>query len=229
MPAQLARELVITVPLPEDRGRRGDARPKIHRFRSQWVELGRRLRDFRARYGLTQTEVAAVVGAGDGSMVSQWESGATVPDGLRREQLTDLLAGRLWPALRAAALVGDGLPISWERGARWYRRASRERPARETLGGAVAAILDDLRVVDSPVPLRQHYGERDGEWARGVAARQGLSEEHKAGLRRIEDAAYGLRWLELVRRSRFDLSRPLVSQLPLALLTGQPGEAQADA
>jgi hypothetical protein len=29
------RQLVITVALPQDRGRHGDARPKVHRFRSQ--------------------------------------------------------------------------------------------------------------------------------------------------------------------------------------------------
>ena len=43
--------------LPEDRGRQGDGRPKVHRFRSQWLELGRRLRDFRARFGLRWLEV----------------------------------------------------------------------------------------------------------------------------------------------------------------------------
>jgi transcriptional regulator with XRE-family HTH domain len=125
VPNHGTRELVIAVPLPEDRGRRGDGRPKVHRFRSRWLELGRRLREFRARYGLTQGEIAAVVGAGSGSAVAQRENGVNVPDGLRRERLTDLLAGRLWPALRAAALVGDELPSSWERAVRWYRRASR--------------------------------------------------------------------------------------------------------
>ena len=75
MPNQLARELVITVPLPEYRGRRGDARPRVHRFCSHWLELRRRLRAFRARYGLMQDEVAAVVGAADGSVVPQWVSG----------------------------------------------------------------------------------------------------------------------------------------------------------
>jgi Helix-turn-helix domain len=66
-----ARELVLTAPLPEDRGRRGDARPRVHRFRSRWLELGRRLRAFRGRYGLTQAEVAAAVGAGPASTVAQ--------------------------------------------------------------------------------------------------------------------------------------------------------------
>ena len=94
MPAHLGRELVITVPLPEDLGQRGDARPKVHRFRSHWLELGRRLRAFRARYGLTQDEVAAVVGAKDGTTLAQWERGTNVPESLRREQLIALLEGR---------------------------------------------------------------------------------------------------------------------------------------
>ncbi len=67
MPNQVTRELVLTVPLPDDKGRRGDGRPKVHRFRSHWLELGRRLRDFRARYGVTQTEIARAIGAGDAS------------------------------------------------------------------------------------------------------------------------------------------------------------------
>ena len=114
VPAHPGRELVVTVPLPEDRGRRGDGRPKVHRFRSQWLELGRRLRDFRARYGLTQDEVAAVVAANDGTALAQWENGATVPDGLRRERLTELLEGRLWPELRASIIGGDGLRGRWK-------------------------------------------------------------------------------------------------------------------
>jgi DNA-binding XRE family transcriptional regulator len=104
--AHPGRELVITVPLPEDRGRHGDARPKVHRFRSHWLELGRRLRAFRARYGLTQDEVAAVVGAKDGTALAQWERGTHVPDGLRRERLTELLEGRLCVAP----------PVSWTTG-----------------------------------------------------------------------------------------------------------------
>jgi transcriptional regulator with XRE-family HTH domain len=135
VPAHVSRELVITVPLPDDKGLRGDRRPRVHRFRSHWLELGQRLRAFRARYGVTQAEIAAVVGARDGSAVSQWETATAVPDGQRRERLLELLQGRSWPALRAAASAGEGLPASWARGVRWYRRASRERRARETGGG----------------------------------------------------------------------------------------------
>ena len=92
----------------------------------------------------------------------------------------------------------------------------------------MAAILDDLQAVDSPEALRQRYAERDGEWAHGVAARKGLGEEHHADLRRIEDAAYGLRWLELAHGLRFDLSRSLAAQLPLALLGDDRDSVRAD-
>ena len=183
MPNQVARELVITVPLPNDKGRTGDGRPTVRRIRSHWLELGRRLRDFRARYGVTQTEVARAVGAGDASTVAEWESGVNVPEGIRREYLIELLEGRRWRELRAVA---------------------------------------------SPQALRERYCERDGDWARGVAARQGRGEEHQADLRRVEDAAFGLRWLELAHGRRFDLRGSLVPQLPLALLDGETGDGRAE-
>ena len=132
MPNHVGRELVITVPVPDDRGLRGDGRPKARRFRSHWLELGERLREFRARYGygVTQAEIAVVVGASNASTVAQWESGLSVPEGIRRERLVAVLDGRCWPELQAATIVSDGLPEAWDRAARWYRRASRERQPR---------------------------------------------------------------------------------------------------
>lgn len=225
MPPELRRELVITVALPEDRGRRGDGRPKVHRFRSHWVELGRRLRDFRARYRVTLAEVARAVGAAGPSAVAQWERGTNVPEGIRRERLIELVEGRRWTELRAAALSADGLPASWERGARWYRRASRERPTRELVGVVVATALDVLRAVTSPGALRESYCARDGEWIRAVAERCGLDDARRSNLRRLQDAAYGLRWLEIAGRLRLDLRRSLVPQLPLSLFDGVSGGA----
>jgi transcriptional regulator with XRE-family HTH domain len=222
VPNHVNRELVITVPLPDDKGRRGDGRPKVRRFRSHWLELGQRLVEFRARYGITQAETAVVVGAGNASTVAQWESGINVPEGIRRERLVDLLEGRLWRELRETLIPGDGMPSRWNEAARWYRRASRERSSREMVGAAIAAILDDLRVIESPASLRRHYCARDGDCVRGVLDRCGLSEEHLTDLRRVEDAAYGLRWLETVHDLRFHLGRSLVHQLPLALLDRAP-------
>jgi transcriptional regulator with XRE-family HTH domain len=215
---ELQRELVISVPLPEDTGRPGDRRPKVHRFRSLQVEPGRRLRDFRARYGVTQTEVAQAVGAAAPSAVARWERGVAVPEARWRERLVGLLDGRHWPALRAAALAGAGLPASRDRGVRWYRRASRERPQRETVGVVVAAILDDLRTLASRASLRRSYWEHDGAWVRAVSERCGLAEELWSDLRRLEDAAYGLRWLELAMGQRLDLRHSLASQVPLSLI-----------
>jgi transcriptional regulator with XRE-family HTH domain len=177
------------VPLPDDRGRHGDARPKVHRIRRHWLELGRRLRAFRGRYALTQDEVAAVVGAKEGTALAQWENSANVPDGLRRERLTELLEGRLWPELRALLIGGDGMPSRWTQGVRWYRRVSRERGRRDCAGAVVAAILDDLRELSSPEGLRLRYVERDGEWAHALANQRGLGDACRADLRRIEDAA----------------------------------------
>lgn len=218
---------MITVPLPDDKGRSGDGRPKVHRFRSHWLELGRRLVEFRARHAITQAEIAAAVDAGNASTVAQWESGVNVPEGIRRERLIELLEGRRWPELRAAAVVGDGLPAAWDRGARWYRRASRERRQRETAGVAVAAVLAHLQDVASAAALRQRYCAQDGEWVRGVAVRCGLDEERPGALRQIEDAAYGLRWLEIEHERQFDLRKSLVPQLPLGLLD-QEEERAAD-
>jgi transcriptional regulator with XRE-family HTH domain len=228
VPAHVSRELIITVPLPDDKGLRGDGRSKVHRFRSHWLELGQRLRAFRARYGVTQEEIAAVVGACDGSAVSQWETATAVPDGQRRERLSDLLQGRAWPALRAAASAGEGLPASWARGVRWYRRASRERRARETEGRVITAVLEQLRSEESLGALRDRYREHDGNWALGVATRCGWSEAHGMALRRIEDAAYGLRWLELAHEWRCDLNASLVGQVPLSWLGASAGHDLGD-
>ena len=193
MPHEIQRELVITVPLGDNRGRRGDGRPKAHRFRSHWLELGRRLRDFRGRYDVTQAEVAQAVGAAGPSTVAQWERGTNVPEGIRQERLVAMLEGRLWPELRATALAGEGLPASWERGVLWYRRASREQRTRETVGVVVAKILDEWRTVASLSALRAGYRAHDGEWVHTVAERCGLDAAHRADLRRLEDAVYGLR------------------------------------
>jgi transcriptional regulator with XRE-family HTH domain len=225
VPNQAARELVITVTLPDDKGRSGDGRSKVHRFRSHWLEFGQRLRDFRARYGVTQTEIARAIGAADASTVAQWESGVNVPEGLRREHLIALLDGQRWSELRAAALAGDGLPAAWDRGARWFRRASRERRPREMIGAAVTAVLAHLQDVVSPAALRQRYCAHDGEWVRGVAVRPGLDEEQSVNLRRLEDAAYGLRWLELTHARQFDLRKSLVPQLSLGLLNHEDDPA----
>jgi transcriptional regulator with XRE-family HTH domain len=165
---------VVTVALSENAGLRGGG-ARVRRFRSHLVELGARLRDFRLRHGLTQAEVAGVIGLGARSAVCRWEAGTAVPDGVPRERLKYLLAGRLWPDLRAVAITGPGLPGSWEQAVRWYRRGSRERRLRETAGTVVTAILEELRAAESTEGLRRSYVASDGGWARGVAAQLGTA------------------------------------------------------
>ena len=186
------------MPLPEDRGRRGDARPKVHRFRSYDLELGQRLRTFRERHGLTQADVAPVLDAGTPTTVTQWESGARVPEGGRRWRVEALVAGRLWAELRAAVVAAPGMPARWGAAVRWYRRASRERARRAAEGAAIAALLGDLRDTHRPDVLRGRYSSAGAGWAHGAAASAdaafaGLT---PGALRLVEDAAFGLRWLE---------------------------------
>jgi hypothetical protein len=145
-----------------------------------------------------------------------------------RERLKELLAGRLWPELRAVVIAGPGLPGSWAQAVRWYRRASRERRLREIAGTVVAATLEELRAAASTEGLRRSYVESGGDWARGVAAAQRISEPATGWLRRIEDAAYGLRWLELTHGVRLDPRRSLAAQLPPRLLDRAAGGARED-
>jgi DNA-binding XRE family transcriptional regulator len=222
------------VPLPEDRGRRGDARPKVHRFRSYGVELGRRLRAFRKRYALTQAEAAVALGAGSKTTVTQWEIGARTPEGVLRERVEALVAGGRWPQLRAAVVAATGastgtggdMPRRWADTVRWYRRASRERSVRTALGPAIAAGVAALRGVHRPEDLRARYLGAAGPWGCGVLPDADPTSATPSALRRAEDAVYGLRWLELTAGLCFDLCRSLVPQLPLRLARERPREDQ---
>ena len=218
------------MPLPENRGRRVAAPPKVHRFRSHWLELGRRLRAFRERHALTQAEVAAAVGAGAKTTVTQWETGARIPEGVLRERVEALASGRVWPTLRQAAVAADGagrgtgagMPAQWEAAVRWYRRASRERAVRAALGSAIAAGLDALRAVDRPEELRARY-LAGGAWGSALPRDAAPAAAAPAAARRVEDAAFGLRWIELACGLRIDPSRSLVPQFSLPLLRQSAG------
>jgi transcriptional regulator with XRE-family HTH domain len=215
---------VLFIPLPKDLGEAGDGRSRVHRYRSLDLRLGQDLHAFRTRYGLTQSEVAKVLSAGGAPTISQWEEGQNVPDGIRRERLRELLAGELWPELRASLIHGDGMPMRWNQGVRSYRRASRERVLRQGVGVIVSALLDDLRTVDSGEALRLHYVAHDGDWAHQWADQPGHGHECRDDLRRLEDASYGLRWLEIARGVQFNLTASLVRQLPLCFLEMQQSE-----
>jgi hypothetical protein len=116
---------------------------------------------------------------------------------------------------------GDGMPMRWNRGVRTYRRASRDRVLRQSLGVIVSALLDQLRTLDSGEALRLHYVEHDGNWAHQWADEREHDHESRGDIRRLEDASYGLRWLEIARRIQFNLTASLVKQLPLCLLEMQ--------
>ena len=123
------------------------------------------MRTFRARYGLTQDEVAAAIGAADGSAVGAWERGLSIPDGVRRQNVIDLLRGRRWRELRAPLVEGGEMPGRWREAAQWYRRWSRECPPREKLGPLIELVLEELQGVDALFTLRRRYIEHDGDWA----------------------------------------------------------------
>ena len=201
--------------MPRDLGQAGDGRPRVHRYRSLDLRLGRELEAFRARYGLTQDEVAQVVEASSAAATSQWESGRAVPDGLRRERLRELLDGRLWPELRTGLLGGESFPEPWREAVRWYRRASREVPARATWGVLIRRMLDSLLRVEDLAGLRLAYVEAGPVGSAGAAL---TGTDIGAAERRVEGAAFGLRWLEIAQAGRFDLNKSLARQLPLERL-----------
>jgi hypothetical protein len=55
-------------------------------------------------------------------------------------------------------------------------------------------------------------------WVHGAARPYELREEHGVALRRIENAAYGLRWLEIAHEWRCELNASLARQVPLGWL-----------
>lgn len=87
----------------------------------------------------------AAVGAGSLSADGQCESGGNVPGVPRRARLVELLDGRLWSELRAAAIADEDVLEAWRRRARRYGHASRERRSRETVGVVVASVLQHGR------------------------------------------------------------------------------------
>ena len=158
------------------------------------------------------------MGAGNESTVCQWESGAHVPQGVCRERLLDLLDGRLWPDIRRAAVAGAGMPERWKQVVRWYRWVSQLPSQREAVGRVAAVVLDHLGEIETTEGLRAYYSGSDGSWVQGLVAERRPDRSELSGLGRVEEVAYGLRWLELTSGLRVDLARSLRRQLPRALL-----------
>lgn len=181
------------------------------------MTLGSRLREYRVQNGLTQDEVARAIGIANASAISQWETGVTVPDGLPRDRLVDMLDGRLWQRFREARMETKGMPGRWNEAARWYRRASREREYRETIGVILATLLQRLREVDSLEALRQRYCA-ENESVRALAVELVSVPMLDKDVLRAEDSAYGLRWLEITCGLELDPHRSLVRDVPSSLL-----------
>jgi len=99
---------------------------------------------------------------------------------------------------------------------RWYRRASRECARRATEGAAIAALPADLRDTHRPDVLRQRYAVAGTGRAPGTAADPRLTAAglRPATLRQVEDAAIGLRWLEIAGGLLVDPRTSLIPQLP---------------
>jgi transcriptional regulator with XRE-family HTH domain len=218
VPNHLGRELILTIPLPEDRGLDGNGGPKVRRFRSFLLALGARLRAFRREHDLTQGAGDLALGLGDRTALTGWEKGTTVPDGIAREHLAALLDGRLWREVRQAIVVGEGMPQRWLGALRWYRRLSRERRHREIEGRTIAAVVAPLREVGDTETLRQWYRQCGQNWDEGTLVRPAADAYRQSGRYRAEDIAYGLRWLEISEGTILDLRRSVVPQISSAVL-----------
>jgi DNA-binding transcriptional regulator YiaG len=210
---ELTREFIIVVPLPSERLRPDSTLPKQHRYRALEVALAARIASFRAEHDLFQGEVSAAVGAGNKSVVAEWERAATVPSGLRKRRLIELLEGRQWTVLREAVVVGEGMPQRWQHAVRWYRRGSRELRNRRTVGEVILMTMEETRGLTTTDELRRHYRERNRGWSANAATPMPAG----ATVRRAEDAACGLRWIEIVGGKTLDPRRSLVSVVPIQL------------
>ena len=104
---------------------------------------------------------------------------------------------------------------------RWYERAARDVPARATWDVPIRRMLDSLQTAEDLAGLRLAYV--DAGPTGSAFARTGAG----AVERRIEDAAFGRRWLEIAQAGRFDLNTSLARQLPLERLNDS-GAAPTD-
>jgi hypothetical protein len=103
-------------------------------------------------------------------VVAEWENGVSVPSGLRKRRLIELLEGKRWRVLREAVTAGGGMPQRWQHTVRRYRRASREVTHRRTLGEVVHATLEETRELLTIEELRDHYRERHDGWPATLGA-----------------------------------------------------------
>jgi transcriptional regulator with XRE-family HTH domain len=168
------------------------------------------LRAFREEHELSHAEVARAIGASRPS-ISRWEAGSGVPEGLRVDRLRQLLAGELWPEIRASVIGRvDGLPHTWRDAVRWYRRASREVSNRVLWGSFLASELELLRSVNQVARLRARYAGDAGPWS--ISLNRKLPPALSPRL--LVDVTYGLRWLEIVHGHLLDPNQSLIRPIP---------------
>ena len=108
------------------------------------------------------------------------------------------------------------MPTRWRQAVRWYRRASREVRNRRTVGEVILATLQETRSLTTTDELRRYYGERDCGWS---SAGSTIQMPAGANARLAEDAAYGLRWIEIVSGITIDPLRSLVGAVPINRLS----------
>ena len=120
---EVNREFVIVVPLPSERIGPDSPRPKRHRYRALDVALAGRLQSFRAEHDLSQAEVAVAVGAGNKSVVAEWENAASVPSGVHKRRLIELPTDRRLEG-RLSCVVRSGVPEA----PCWWADRRRQRP-----------------------------------------------------------------------------------------------------
>jgi hypothetical protein len=111
------------------------------------------------------------------------------------------------------------MPAPWADTVRWYRRASRGCAVRTALAPTIATWLEALRAIDRPEELRARYVAAASAWGYGLPPDAIPAAAAPADVRRAEEAAFGLRWLELAAGRRVEPRRSLVPQLPLRLLS----------
>ncbi len=140
-------------------------------------------------------------------------NGINVPSGVRKRRLIELHEGKRWKLLREAVIGCEGMPQHWRQAVRWYRRASRGVLNRRTVGEVIVATLEETRELTTIIELRQHYRERDC----GGSANSSMSMPVGATARLAEDAAYGLRWTEIVSGITVDPRGSLVGVVSLKL------------
>ena len=105
------------------------------------------------------------------------------------------------------------MPLRWKQAVRWYRRASRSVGTRRTVGVAILATLDETRELTTSMNCVITIADATA----GGRAIHRCHCQPGAIVRLAEDAAYGLRWIEINTGMTLDPCRSLVGVVPMKL------------